>query len=95
MKIRPLADMVLLESLEHEQVSKGGIIIPDTAKEKPVLAKVVAVGPGGKVDGKDVVMYVKEGETVVYRRYAGTEIKLEGKEYILARQSDIIAVVEK
>lgn len=94
MKIRPLADMVLLQNIEKDQVSKGGIIIPDTAKEKPVMAKVVACGPGGKVDGKDVEMYVKENDTVIFRRYAGTEIKLDGQEYILTRQSDIIAVVE-
>lgn len=95
MKIRPIADMILLQSLEQEQVSAGGIIIPDTAKEKPMMAKVIAVGPGGLVDGKQVEMCVKEGDEVIYRRYAGTEVKLEGEDYILAKQNDIIGIIEK
>lgn len=94
MKIKPVADMVLLQSMEQEQVSAGGIIIPDTAKEKPMMAKAIAVGPGGIVDGKEVKMYINEGDTVIYRKYAGTEVKMDGEEYILAKQSDIIATVE-
>lgn len=94
MNIKPLGDMVLLESLQKEEVSKGGIIIPDSAKEKPMMANVVAVGPGGKVDGKEITMMVKPGDHVIYRRYAGTDLKLDGEEYILTRQSDIMAIVE-
>jgi len=94
MKVRPLGEMVLLKPIEQEQVSTGGIIIPDTAKEKPMMAKVVAVGPGGMVDGKEIVMTLKEGDKVIYRRYAGTEIKLEGQDYVMTRQSEIIGVVE-
>ena len=94
MNIKPLGDMVLLESLQKEEVSKGGIIIPDSAKEKPMMANVVAVGPGGKVDGKEITMMVQPGDHVIYRRYAGTDLKLDGQEYILTRQSDIMAVVE-
>ncbi len=94
MKVRPLGEMVLLQPVEQEQVSTGGIIIPDTAKEKPMMAKVVAVGPGGLVDGKEITMTVKEGDRVIYRRYAGTELKLEGQDYVMTRQSEIIGVVE-
>jgi chaperonin GroES len=94
MKVRPLSEMVMLKPVEQEQVSAGGIIIPDTAKEKPMMAIVVAVGPGGLVDGKEVKMTVKEGEKVIYRRYAGTELKLDGKDYVMTRQSEIIGVVE-
>ena len=95
MEIKPLADMVLLKAVEKEEVTQGGIIIPDSAKEKPMMATVMAVGPGGMVDGKEVTMYLKEGDTVIYRRYAGNEIKFEGVEYLLARQSENMAVVEK
>ncbi len=94
MKVRPLGEMVLLKPVEQEQVSTGGIIIPDTAKEKPMMAMVVAVGPGGMVDGKEIVMSLKEGDKVIYRRYAGTELKLDGKDYVMTRQSEIIGVVE-
>lgn len=94
MKVRPLGEMVLLQPVEQEQVSTGGIIIPDTAKEKPMMANVVAVGPGGMVDGKEITMTVKEGDKVIYRRYAGTELKLDGKDYVMTRQSEIIGVVE-
>ncbi len=94
MKVRPLGEMVLLKPVEQEQVSTGGIIIPDTAKEKPMMAMVVAVGPGGMVDGKEIVMALKEGDKVIYRRYAGTELKLDGKDYVMTRQSEVIGVVE-
>lgn len=94
MKLKPLADRVVIKSLETEEVSKGGIILPGSAKEKPQMAEVIAVGPGGVVDGKDVTMYVNVGDKVIYSKYAGTEVKLDGQEYIVVRQNDILAVVE-
>ena len=94
MKVTPLADMVLLKPIEQEKVSTGGIIIPDTAKEKPMMAEVVSVGPGGMVDCKEIVMFLTAGQNVIYRRYAGTDLKLDGGDFVLTRQSDIIAVVE-
>ena len=94
MKLKPLADRVVIQSLESEEVTKGGIVLPGTAKEKPQMAEVLAVGPGGVVDGKDVTMQVKEGQKVVYSKYAGTEIKLDGEEYKIIRQNDILAIVE-
>ena len=94
MKVTPLADMVLLKPIEQEKVSTGGIIIPDTAKEKPMMAEVVSVGPGGMVDGTEIVMCLTAGQKVIYRRYAGTDLKLDGGDFVLTRQSDIIAVVE-
>ena len=94
MKVKPLGEMVLLKAIEEEQVSSGGINIPDTAKEKPMMAEVVAVGPGGNVDGKEVPMVLKVGDKVVYRRYAGTELKLDGEDYVITKQSDVMAVVE-
>lgn len=94
MKLKPLADRVVIQSLETEEVTKGGIILPGSAKEKPQMAEVIAVGPGGVVDGKDVTMYVNVGDKVIYSKYAGTEVKLDGKEMIIVRQSDILAVVE-
>lgn len=94
-KLKPLADRVLIEVLEAREVKKGGIIIPDTAKEKPQEGKVVAVGPGkiGK-DGKRVPMDVKAGDKVLYGKYSGSEIKLEGKEYIVLNQDEILGIVE-
>ena len=94
MKLRPLMDRVVLRQVENEEVSKGGIILTNAAKEKPQMAEVLAVGPGGMVDGKEVTMYVTVGEKVIYSKYAGTEVKLDGEEYIIVRQSDILAVVE-
>ena len=94
MKLKPLADRVVIQSLESEEVTKGGIVRPGTAKEKPQMAEVLAVGPGGVVDGKEVTMHVKVGDKVIYSKYAGTEVKLDGSEYIVVRQSDILAVVE-
>ena len=94
MKLKPLADRVVIQSLESEEVTKGGIVLPGTAKEKPQMAEVLAVGPGGVVDGKEVTMHVKVGDRVIYSKYAGTEVKLDGSEYIVVRQSDILAVVE-
>ena len=94
MNIKPLADRVVLKSLELEETTKSGIVLPGTAKEKPQMAEIIAVGPGGVVDGKDVTMYVKVGDKVIYSKYAGTEVKLEKQEYIIVRQNDILAVVE-
>ena len=94
MKLVPLTDRVVLKQLEAEETTKSGIILTRAAQEKPQEAEVVAVGPGGMVDGKEVVMQVKEGQKVIYSKYAGTEVKLEGQEYIIVRQNDILAVVE-
>ena len=95
MKIKPLGDRVVIKNLEAEETTKGGIILTNSAKEKPVMAEVLAVGPGGNVDGKEIVMHVKEGQKVIYSKYAGTEVKLDGEEYILVKQADILAVVEE
>ena len=94
MKIVPLGDRVVIKNQEMNEVSKGGIILAGAAKEKPQMAVVVAVGPGGNVDGKEIVMNVKEGQKVIYSKYAGNEVKLDGEEYVIVRQSDILAVVE-
>ena len=94
MKLNPLADRVVLKSAEVEETTKSGIILPGSAKEKPVVSEVIAVGPGGMVDGKEVKMYVKAGDKVIFSKYAGTEVKLDGEEYIIVRQSDILAIVE-
>ena len=94
MKLTPLADRVVLKPMEAEETTKGGIILTASAKEKPSVAEVVSVGPGGMVDGKEVTMHVKVGDKVIYSKYAGTEVKLDGKEMIIVRQSDILATVE-
>ena len=94
MKIIPLADRVVIKAVEVEETTKGGLILTGSAKEKPQVAEVVAVGPGGIVDGKEIVMYVKAGDKVICSKYAGTEVKLDNKEYMIVRQSDILAVVE-
>ena len=94
MKIKPLGDRVVIKNMEAEETSKGGILLAGTAKEKPQLAEVLAVGPGGNVDGKEVKMYVEAGQKVFYSKYAGTEVKFEGEEYIIVRQSDILAIVD-
>ncbi len=94
MNLKPLADRVVVVSIENDEVVKGGIVLPTTAKEKPQMAEVVSVGPGGVVDGKEVVMHVKRGDKVIYSKYAGTEVKLDDKEYLIVRQSDILAIVE-
>ena len=95
MKLRPLGDKVVLKQLEAEETTKSGIILSTKAQEKPQEAEVIAVGPGGMVDGKEVAMQVKKGDRVIYSKYAGTEVKLDGEEFIVVRQSDIVAVVEK
>ena len=94
MKLMPLTDRVVLKQLEAEETTKSGIILTGTAQEKPQEAEIIAVGPGGMVDGKEVVMQVKEAQKVIYSKYAGAEVKLEGEEYIIVRQNDILAVVE-
>ena len=94
MKIRPLFDRVVIKSCEVEETTKSGLILTGNAKEKPQMAEVIAVGPGGVVDGKDVTMSVNVGDKVIYSKYAGNEVKLDGDEYIIVRQSDILAVVE-
>ncbi|MBE6779525.1 MAG: co-chaperone GroES [Ruminococcaceae bacterium] len=94
MNIKPLADNVVLKLTAAEETTKSGIVLAATVKEKPQLAEVVAVGPGGIVNGNDVKMYVEVGQKVVFTKYSGTEIKLDNEEYIIMRQSDILAVVE-
>ena len=93
MKLVPLFDRVVLKQLVAEETTKSGIVLPGAAKEKPQQAEVVAVGPGGMVDGKEVTMQVGVGDQVIYSKYAGTEVKLDGEEYIVVKQSDILAVV--
>ncbi len=93
MNIKPLADRVVIKMLESEETTKSGIVLPGAAKEKPQLAEVVAVGPGGVVDGKEIKMEVKVGDKVLMSKYAGTEVKLDGVEYIILKQSDILAKV--
>ena len=94
MNIKPLCDRVLIKAVEAEETTKSGIILTAAAQEKPQIAEVVAVGPGGIVDGKEVVMTVKVGDRVITSKYSGTEVKFEGKEYTIVKQSDILAVVE-
>ena len=94
MTIRPLFDRVVVKSVDTEETTKSGIVLPGAAKEKPQMAEVVAVGPGGSIDGKEITMQVKLGDKVIYSKYAGNEVKLDGTEYIVIRQSDILAVVE-
>ena len=94
MTMKPLGDRVVIKNMEAEETTKGGIILTSAAKEKPLMAEVIAVGPGGMVDGKEVKMQVKVGEKVIYSKYAGTEVKMDGVDYIIVKQSDILAVVE-
>ena len=94
MKLVPLGDRVVLKHVEAEETTKSGLILTTSAQEKPQEAEVIAVGPGGMVDGKEVTMQVKPGDKVIYSKYAGNEVKLEGEEYIIVRQNDILAVVE-
>ena len=94
MKLRPLADRVIIKSSEVEETTKSGLILTGSAKEKPQMAEVIAVGPGGIVDGKEVVMNVAVGDKVIYSKYAGNEVKVDGEEYNIVRQNDILAVVE-
>lgn len=94
MKLKPLLDRVVVKMVETEETTKSGIILTASAKEKPQVAEIIEVGPGGMVDGKEVEMTVKAGQKVITSKYSGTEVKLDGEEYIIVRQSDILAVVE-
>lgn len=94
MKLKPLADRVIIKMVEAEETTKSGIILTGAAKEKPEMAEVIEVGPGGMVDGKEIVMTVKKGDKVITSKYAGTEVKLDGEEYTIVRQGDILAIVE-
>ena len=94
MKLKPLSDRVVIKAIEAEETTKSGIILTAAAKEKPSIAEVVEVGPGGMVDGKEVVMTVKKGDRVITSMYSGTEVKLGDTEYIIVKQSDILAIVD-
>ena len=94
MTVKPLGDRVVIKNVEAEETTKSGLILTSAAKEKPQMAEVLAVGPGGMVDGKEVVMTVKVGDKVVTGKYSGTQVKVDGEELIIVRQSDILAVVE-
>ena len=94
MTVKPLSDRVVIKNVEAEETTKSGLILTSAAKEQPQMAEVLAVGPGGMVDGKEVTMQVKVGQKVIYSKYAGTEVKIDGEELIIVRQSDILAVVE-
>ncbi len=94
MKLKPLGDRVVIKMMEAEEKTKSGLILTGSAKEKPEVAEIVAVGPGGLVDGKEVKMTVKKGQKVITSKYSGTEVKVDGEEYTIVRQSDILAVVE-
>jgi chaperonin GroES len=95
MTIKPLFDKIVIETVESQETTASGIVLPGSAKEKPHMAKVIAVGPGGIIDSKEITMQVKVGDLVLYSQYAGSEFKLDGKEVIILRQSDILAIVEK
>ena len=94
MKLVPLGDRVVLKELDAEETTKSGIVLPGQAQEKPQQAEIVAVGPGGMVDGKEIKMEVKVGDKVIYSKYAGSNVKLDDEEYIIVRQNDILAIVE-
>ena len=95
MKLKPLADRVVVKQIKAEEKTKGGIILTSAAQEKPEIYEVIVVGPGGVVDGKEVTMEVKAGQKVLAGQFAGTKVKLEGEEYIIVRQNEILAVVEE
>lgn len=94
MNIKPLGDRVVIKRVEAEETTKSGIVLPGSAKEQPQLAEIMAVGPGGIVEGKEVKMEVKVGDKVIFSKYAGTEVKFDGEEYTVLRQNDILAIVE-
>lgn len=94
MTLKPLADRVVLKAVEAQETTKSGIVLPGAAQEKPQVAEVVAVGPGGNVEGKEVIMLVKAGDQVITSNYSGTKVKCDGTEYTIVRQSDILAIVE-
>ncbi len=92
--IKPLLDRVVIKMIESEETTKSGIILSSSAKEKPQIAEVLEVGPGGKVDGKEIEMYLKKGDKVIVSKYAGTEVKYEGEDLIIVKQEDVLAIVE-
>jgi len=92
--LKPLADRIIIKMVESEETTKGGIILSPSAKEKPQIAEVLEVGPGGKVDGKEVVMTIKKGDKVIVSKYSGTEVKYEGEDLIIVKQGDVLAIVE-
>lgn len=94
MKIKPLGDRVVIKNVEAEETTASGIVLPGTAKEKPQIAEVIAVGPGGVVDGKEVTMHVEVGQRVIFSKYAGTEVKMGSEELVIVKQSDILGIVE-
>jgi chaperonin GroES len=94
MNLKPLADRVIVKMVEAEETTKSGLILTGAAKEKPEVAEVISVGPGGLVDGKEVVMTVKPGDKIIASKYAGTQVKIDGEEYTIVRQADILAIVE-
>ena len=94
MTLKPLADRVVVKLVEAEETTKTGIVLPGAAKEKPQVAEIIEVGPGGVVDGKEIKMEVQKGQKVITSKYSGTEVKLDGEKYIIVRQSDILAIVE-
>lgn len=94
MKIRPLADRVVIKKVEVEEKTASGIVLPGAAKEQPQIAEVVEVGPGGIVEGKEIKMELTVGDKVIFQKYSGTEVKIEGQEYTILRQSDVLAVIE-
>ena len=93
MKLVPLGDKIVLKQLEAEETTKSGIVLPGQAKEKPQQAEVIAVGPGGVVDGKEITMQVKVGDKVIYSKYSGTEVELDNEKYVIVKQNDILAVI--
>jgi chaperonin GroES len=94
MILRPLGDRVIIQKVEAEETTKSGIFLPGTAKEKPQMAEIIAVGPGGFVDGKEVKMDVKKGDKIIFSKYSGNEVKIDGIEYTILKQDDILAIVE-
>ena len=94
MRIKPLGDRVVIKMLEGQETTKSGIVLPGSAKEKPQEAEIIAVGPGGNIDGKTITMEVKVGDKVLISKYSGTEVKIDGQEYTILKQSDILAIVE-
>ena len=95
MKIRPLGDRIVIKRLEAEETTKSGIVLPGSAKEKPQMAEVIAVGPGGYVDGKEIKMELKVGDKVFFSKYSGNEVKLDGTEYLILKQDDVLGIVEE
>ena len=94
MKLVPLGDRIVLKQLEAEETTKSGIVLPGQSKEKPQQAEVIAVGPGGMVDGKEITMQVKAGDKVIYSKYSGTEVEVDEEKYVIVKQNDILAVIE-